>query len=122
MFVNHSLSHHLQQIDLVATAGMEPSLRPARVDGLNYIVIKSFTDHSAADRARDRLIDAGIDCTTEHNLAGWGSGDWYSVVGLSGFESVGKTLPYTNYTSRLKSLGYEAKPYKWRSDAVAAIQ
>lgn len=92
-----------------------------RVLGMNYLVIKSYQDRSTAEKARDQLLRSGIPCTVERGLAGFTGPNWYSVVGLSGFESVGRDARYEQVMSTLREMRFEPTPYKWRQDSYVSV-
>ena len=91
-----------------------------RTPGLNYLVIKSFPNKKAADKARLALIRKGVATTVERSLPGWSGKGWYSLVGMTGFELDREQNLFDLHVRDLKKLKLDPKPYKWRGTEAAA--
>lgn len=92
-----------------------------RVVGLNYLVVKSYQDRAVAEKTREQLVRSGIPCTVERGLSGFTGPSWYSVVGLSGFETVGRDAQYEQVMRSLRGMRFDPQPYKWRDDRYASV-
>jgi hypothetical protein len=104
-------------------AGSEPYLVTETVvanvhtPGLHYVVLGSHPTESAAIAQCDALIEKGIECAVEKDLPGWSKkSGWYSVVGLQGFNTIRNSPNYDGYVAKIRSLGHQPRPYKWRGD------
>ena len=102
--------------------GVESGL--PRTVNLNYIIIQSYPKEMAktAEKARDFLIQNGIQCTleqTDFTLKGW-----VSVVGTEGFTNPNSSRDCQSYKQRIEELSrkfatnkfqqFELHAYKWK--------
>jgi hypothetical protein len=101
-----------------------------RAVGLNYVVIQSYPEQEEkmAYEAHDALVQGGILCTIEKSLPGY-SKNWYSVVGIVGFERTRNLPRYDAYITRIRAVSdnvsakhtgagkfkkFDPQPYRWR--------
>lgn len=93
-----------------------------RTPGLNYLVMKSFPNKKAADKAREALIRKGVATTVERSLPGWSGKGWYSLVGMTGFELDREQNLFDRHVKELNALKLDPKPYKWRGSETGAAE
>jgi hypothetical protein len=98
---------------------------PARIVGLNYVVIQSYPEQelAMAEEAVKYLQTNGLDATIEKNLPRWSRANWYTVVGTVGFERI-SSPEYQAYVRKVQDISnryakpgsfkaFEPKPYSW---------
>lgn len=83
-----------------------PGLVPARVGGVNYVIVQSYPDEMTAQSVADLLTSRGIPATVEKNLPRWSrpGATLYSVVGLDAFERMSNNPQYARYVDRIRKL------------------
>jgi hypothetical protein len=86
-----------------------PGAVPARVGGVNYVIVQSYPDEMTAQSVADLLTSRGIAATVEKNLPRWSrpGATLYSVVGLDAFERMSNNPQYARYVDRIRKLSDE---------------
>lgn len=98
------------------TAAAANDRLPARVAGLNYLVLKSAATKREAAAACEALEAKGVAATVEQNLPGWSrkTSSAFTVVTLTGFDLKREQEQFDRHVKDLKKLKLNPKPYKWR--------
>ncbi len=96
-----------------------------RTIGLNYVIVQSYPVEKDAAEARDLLLKEGILCTAEHTPPTYGRGDWYSVIGIKGFDKIRNVPEFEQYVRAIEQASkkfaagskfkkFDPQPFRWR--------